>query len=218
MAAHSSTRLLKLALPLVSEHGFTRAALARSVLHLPSPDAHAEPLSDTAVSALFGRGDLARKTLIRAWLDGGIESMKSAAGASPSVSITEALHARLKYNEPVLAHLPEAFALLASPEYGISPVDPVPALKHAARVADEACYVSRDQSLRLSWYTKRALLIGVYSAAELHQLTSPQTAHSFLDSLLSTSTALETSVEELKLFSSYIMRSWAGIIRSRDIL
>ncbi|KAJ7261764.1 hypothetical protein B0H12DRAFT_1105587 [Mycena haematopus] len=213
MAAHSSTRLLKLALPLVSEHGFTRAALARSVLRL-QPTPHAGPLSDTAVSALFGRGDLARKALIDAWFEGGIESMKTGA----PTSIKEALHTRLAYNEPVLAHLPEVFASLAAPESGMPPVDPIPALKHAARVADEACYVSGDQSLRLSWYTKRASLIGVYSAAELHQLTSPQTAHAFLDSLLSTSTALETSVEEAKLYCSYIMRSWAGIIRSKDVL
>ncbi|KAJ7859162.1 hypothetical protein B0H14DRAFT_2747282 [Mycena olivaceomarginata] len=215
MTANSSTRLLKLAVPLVSQHGFTRAALARSVLHLPTP--HPEPLSDTAVSALFGRGDLARKTLIRAWLDGGVESMHSRPPGA-SVSVKDALHARLAYNEPVLAHLPDAFALLAAPESGIPPIDPIPALKHAARIADEACYAAGDQSLRLSWYAKRTSLIGVYSAAELHQLTSPQTAHSFLDSLLSTSTKIESSVEDVRLFSSYILRSWAGIIRSKDVL
>ncbi|KAJ7928812.1 hypothetical protein B0H13DRAFT_1966324 [Mycena leptocephala] len=209
--AQSSTRLLKLALPLVSEHGFTRVALARSVLNLPVP--HAEPLSDTAVSALFGRGDLARKTLVHAWLDGGVEHMKAA-----PASLKDALQARLAYNEPVLAHLPEALALLAAPESGIPPIDLMPALKHAARIADEACYVAGDQSFRLSWYTKRASLIGIYSAAELHQLTSPKTAPAFLDSLLNASTAIDSSVEEVKLFSSYIFRSWAGIIRSRGIL
>ena len=54
--------LLKLALPLVRTHGFTREALSRSVLALPKP--HPEPLRDTAVSALFGEGDDARRTLI----------------------------------------------------------------------------------------------------------------------------------------------------------
>ncbi|KAJ7761994.1 hypothetical protein DFH07DRAFT_415755 [Mycena maculata] len=210
---HSSTSLLKLALPLISEHGFTRAALARSVLHLPVP--HAAPLSDTAVSALFGRGDLARKTLIHAWLEGGVESMKGAASAP--TSLKEVLHSRLAYNESVLPHLPEAFALLSVLESGTPPFDPVPAMKHAARIADEACYISGDASLRLSWYTKRASLIGIYSAAELHQLTSPQSAHAFLDSLLSTSTAIGSSVEDVRVFSQYIFRSWAGIIKSRGI-
>ncbi|KAJ7707467.1 hypothetical protein B0H17DRAFT_1032787 [Mycena rosella] len=210
--ATSSARLLKLALPLVPEHGFTRAALARSVLHLPTP--HVAPLSDRAVSSLFGSGDRARKTLFRAWLDGGVESMQ---GARPA-SVKEALHARLAYNEPALPHLPEAFALLSAPESGMPPFDPMPALKHAARVADEACYLSADQSLRLAWYAKRASLIGVYSAAELHQLTSPQSAHAFLDGLLTTSSTIDSSVEDVRLFSSYIFRSWAGIIKSKGIL
>ncbi|KAJ7476052.1 hypothetical protein FB451DRAFT_1245606 [Mycena latifolia] len=207
----SSARLLKLALPLVPEHGFTRAALARSVLHLPAPHAHVAPLADTAISALFGSGERARRTLIGAWLDEGVASMKGQ-------SVKEALHARLAYNEPVLPHLPEAFALLSAPESGIPPFDPVPALKHAARVADEACYLSADQSIRLSWYTKRASLVGIYSAAELHQLTSPQTAHAFLDSLLAASSTIDSSVEDVRLFSSYIFRSWAGIIKSKGIL
>ncbi|KAK7016295.1 ubiquinone biosynthesis protein [Favolaschia claudopus] len=213
MAAPSSARLLKLALPLISEHGFTRVALSRSVLHLPTP--HPEPLSDAAVSALFGHGNVARKTLFNAWLEGGIENMQ---GSTTSASVKEALHARLAYNDPVLEHLPEAFALLAVPESGLPPIDPVPALKHAARVAEQACHISGDPSNRLNWYTKRATLMGIYSAAELHQLNSPKTAHSFLDTLLSTSATINSSVEEVKLFSSYILRSWAGIVRSRDIL
>ncbi|KAJ7096507.1 hypothetical protein B0H15DRAFT_825490 [Mycena belliarum] len=210
--ATSSARLLKLALPLIQEHGFTRAALARSVLHLPPPQAHAAPLSDTAVSALFGNGDFARKTLIGAWLDGGLESMQGS-----SASLKEALHARLAYNEPVLAHLPEAFALLSAPGSQLAPIDPLPALKHAARVADEACYLSGDESMRLSWYTKRASLVGIYSAAEFHQLTSPETAHTFLDSLLATSSTIESTVGEVNLYSSYILRSWAGILKSKAI-
>ncbi|KAJ6623983.1 hypothetical protein B0H10DRAFT_2008071 [Mycena sp. CBHHK59/15] len=211
--ANSSTRLLKLALPLVSEHGFTRTALARSVLSLPTP--HTEPLSDNAVSALFGRGDLARKTLINAWLDEGVSSMRAEAGAP--MSIKQALHARLAYNEPVLAHLPEAFALLSAPESGIPPFDPLPALKNAARIADEACYAAEDQSIRLSWYARRASLIGIYSAAELHQLTSPESAHGFLDSLLAASATIDSSVAEVKLFSSYILRSWTGIFKSKGV-
>ncbi|KAJ7227337.1 hypothetical protein GGX14DRAFT_386032 [Mycena pura] len=216
--AQTSTRLLKLTLPLVPQHGFSRTALAHSVLHLPGPSAHVEPLSDTAVSALFGRGDHARRTLIRAWLDCGVENMKNASGAR--TTIKEALHARLVYNEAVLAHLPEAFALLSVPEsqLGVPPLDPLPVLQHAARIADEACHVSGDESLHLSWYVKRASLVGIYSAAELHQLTSPQSAHAFLDSLLSASTAVDSSVEDVRQFSSYIFRSWTGIIKSRGLL
>jgi ubiquinone biosynthesis protein COQ9 len=92
---------LRLATPLVQHHGFTRTALARSVLGLPKP--HAEPLSDSAVTVLFGEGDAARKTLINAWLDEGREYMR----AVPVDGVKRALLSRLEYNVPVLRHLPE---------------------------------------------------------------------------------------------------------------
>lgn len=94
-------QLLQLALPLVRTHGFTREALSRSVLHLPTP--HPEPLREPAVSALFGDGDAARRTLITAWLDEGCAHMRS----SPSPSMKDVLSTRLQYNEPVLSLLPE---------------------------------------------------------------------------------------------------------------
>jgi len=177
----NSTRLLRLALPLVKTHGFTREALARSVLALPPTEAHSSPLSDSAVSALFGDGDVARKTLINAWLRDGLMHMGhvpgvarpasvgaphlEAAGTERKAGLKDVLRARLEYNEPVLAHLPEvsnhmftsrtlltvlqAFALLASPSSGLPPLDPLPAFKHASQVAQEACYVTGDSSLQV---------------------------------------------------------------------
>ncbi|TFK36655.1 hypothetical protein BDQ12DRAFT_236272 [Crucibulum laeve] len=214
--AASSSRLLKAALPLVRTHGFTREALAQSVLALPPTEAHTEPLSETAVSALFGNGDNARRTLINAWLDGGLQEIRSYTSAKPTVR--DLLQKRLEYNEPVLRYLPEAFALLASPQSGLPPLDPRPALKHSARIADEVAYTSGDNSLQLEWYARRASLATVYTAAELHQFTSPSTAYAFLDSLLDTSSAVKSSIDEVSLFSSYIFKSWKGIIKSSGIL
>ncbi|CAL1716998.1 unnamed protein product [Somion occarium] len=205
------TRLLQLTLPLVRSHGFTRHALAQSVLALPAP--HPEPLSDTAVSALFGEGDEARRTLIEAWLDEGRKQMRHA----PSRSIKDVLAARLRYNESVVDLLPEAFATLVTPE-GIPFVDPRPALSHAAKVADEACNVVNDQSVGPSWYARRTSIAAIYTAAELHQLTSPKTAEDFLSSLLESSTKVESAVSEASQFTDYIAKSWAGIIKSRGII
>lgn len=102
--------LLRHAIPLVRIHGFTRQALSVAATSLPTP--HPEPLSDTAVSALFGSGDEARKTLIQAWLDEGISRMgrrenDEAEKIKGSVSVKDALKDRLRWNEPVLHHLPE---------------------------------------------------------------------------------------------------------------
>jgi ubiquinone biosynthesis protein COQ9 len=95
------TQLLKLAVPLVKQHGFTRTALARSVLALPEP--HPAPLPDSAVTTLFGEGDTARRTLISAWLEQGRTHMRSV----PVEDVKGALLSRLEYNVPVLEHLPE---------------------------------------------------------------------------------------------------------------
>jgi len=227
----SSSRLIKLALPLVKTHGFTREALSRSVLSLPTNEVHTEPLSDTAVSALFGHGDDARRTLIKAWLKDGLRHMGSIpgverpampllaleTGTEKKASIRDVLRARLEYNEPVLPYLSEAFALLISPSSSMHLVDPLPAVKHAARIADKACYVTGDESLQLKWYSKRISLAAIYTAAELHQLTSPHTTYSFLDSLFDNSSSIKSSLDEVNLYSSYIFKSWRGIIKSSGI-
>jgi len=101
--------LLRHAIPLVRTHGFKRQALSFAALSLPN---HTEPLSDTAVSALFGPGDEACKTLIQAWLEEGLDRMGrkdgDEGGEKPRgiISIQDALKDRLKWNEPVLDHLP----------------------------------------------------------------------------------------------------------------
>ena len=103
----SRTQILRNALELVQSHGFTRDALALSAATLRGP--HSEPLSDTAISALFGTGDTARRTLIKFWVDEGRNDMKTLKGAS----VGSILKHRLRWNEPALAHLPEVRACLS---------------------------------------------------------------------------------------------------------
>ena len=139
----SATRdaLLKLALPLVKNHGFTRSALSLAAMYSPSGK-HTAPLNDMAVDALFGEGDEARRTLIHAWLDDARVSLRTprsqgdAAASTQTPSLGNVLKTRLSRNEDVLEHLPEvsmtpqfkaihivhaafrsvqAFALLATP-------------------------------------------------------------------------------------------------------
>ncbi|PCH42058.1 hypothetical protein WOLCODRAFT_137666 [Wolfiporia cocos MD-104 SS10] len=207
----SRAKLLQLALPLVRTHGFTRQALSSAALSLPGHSA--EPLSETAVSALFGEGDDARRALFQAWLEDARAQMRQ---ASLPV-LQEVLSHRLRLNEPVLGHLPEAFALLVSPAPGLPPLDPTPALRHAASIADESCHIIGDTSVGPSWYARRASIASVYAAAELHQLTSPKTAFDFLDGLLDTASKAESLFNDAGIFAGYIGRSWAGIIRSRGL-
>ncbi|KAG0691556.1 hypothetical protein DFH29DRAFT_1074463 [Suillus ampliporus] len=69
-----------------------------------------------------------------------------------------------------------------------------------------------------SWYTRRASVSAIYLAAELHQLTSPRTASTFLDSLLENAEHAEKALDETTLFASYVWKSWRGIVKSSGIV
>ncbi|KAF8896442.1 hypothetical protein BD779DRAFT_1433441 [Infundibulicybe gibba] len=212
------TKILQLALPLIRTHGFTREALANSVLSLPPSEGYTKPLSDSSVSALFGQGELAERTLIDAWLGEGIKHMKQ--DPSHPKTLKQALRARLDYNLPVIHQLPRAFASLASPQLFFPQLNPVPALTHVMNIADEACHITGTPPYspgELSWYAKRASLAAIYGAAELHQLTSPATAPDFLESLFETDATIKSSVDEVSVFAAYITKSWMGIAKSSGI-
>jgi ubiquinone biosynthesis protein COQ9 len=96
-----------------------------------------------------------------------------------------------------------------------------------ALAEDQACiftsngglfFSSLPQHSQTEWYTRRAVLGAAYAAAELHQLTSPHTARAFLDDLLRQAEGAHRAVEDVGLYGAYIARSWAGIIRSSNVL
>ncbi len=98
----SAQALLKRAVKLVPTHGFTRETLALSTVS----DGKESRLSQTAISALFGPGDEATKTLIRAWMEQGREDMKCVASQSDKVpDMQDVLLRRLRWNESTLPHL-----------------------------------------------------------------------------------------------------------------
>jgi hypothetical protein len=115
------SQILKRALPLVPTYGFTREALARSVLStnssVPSEAyRHTNPLSDISVSALFGKGNDAPRVLVKAWLDDANQTMVQefsikddsvSSDNSPRPTAAEIIKKRLSLNEPVLKHLPQ---------------------------------------------------------------------------------------------------------------
>lgn len=80
---------------------------------------------------------------------------------SVTAKVRALLLARLHANEPLLPHLPEALALQ-------SLAGNIPSsLTELARLSDEIWYLSGDTAVDGSWYSKRALLAGVYASAEV---------------------------------------------------
>jgi hypothetical protein len=140
----------------------------------PDPNAlKSTPLTEGSVTALFGPGNDAQRTLIEAWLadvaQQSIPAPPPTTFTPPSVSALKlALGARLKANTPVLHHLPEAFAFMASPDLKIAGrtlpslplVDPRPGLAHSWQVADRACLASGLGKNGTEWYARRATVAG----------------------------------------------------------
>jgi ubiquinone biosynthesis protein COQ9 len=58
----------------------------------------------------------------------------------------------------------------------------------------------------------------MFFLAELHQMTSPQTAYEFLDTLLANASSVKNAVQDVGEYSNYIFTSWKGIVRSSGIL
>jgi ubiquinone biosynthesis protein COQ9 len=76
-----------------------------------------------------------------------------------------AVQMRLQIASPLIAQWPQAMALGARP-------DNLPGtLRLLAELMDEMWMLSGDRSNDWNWYTKRALLGGVYTATELYMLT-----------------------------------------------
>lgn len=100
-----------------------------------------------------------------------------------------AIKIRLSMIEPHLARWPEAMALGALPQNAPT------TMKLIASMVDDIWYYSGDQSRDLSWYTKRAIISGVYASTELYMLSdkSPGYAETwrFLDARLDEAVQLE---------------------------
>ncbi|KIM27553.1 hypothetical protein M408DRAFT_329991 [Serendipita vermifera MAFF 305830] len=201
--------ILKNAVGLVPALGFTRLAITEAAANVTTH----EKLPERSLEVLFGKGDELRKTLIRAWLDEG----RIAMGSTPT-TVRDALHKRLDWNSPVLEKLPEAYALLATPTGPVPSINLKAVVEHPARVAHSACRLAQTDQSGVAWYTERAALATIYATAELHQLTSPQTAARFLDGLLELKAGASNAMAESSLFAGYIGRSWLGIARSQGLL
>jgi len=72
---------------------------------------------------------------------------------------------RLLYQAPMLRSWPQAMAL------GMQPQNVTETLNLLAIFADECWYLAGDRSTDLHWYSRRALLVGIYVATEAYMLS-----------------------------------------------
>jgi ubiquinone biosynthesis protein COQ9 len=152
-------------LPLVPSLGWTREAARRAA-------------GDQA-DLLFPGG---APDMVEAYIDlADRRMMEAAAGiAEPRLSrrVRNLLELRFQQAAPHKEAVRRAAALLANPAHALL------ATRCTARTVDSIWFAAGDTSADFSWYTKRALLAGVYSATLFYWMSSSATQEStmqFLD-------------------------------------
>eukprot|EP01119_Soliformovum_irregulare_P012099 TRINITY_DN3123_c0_g1_i1.p1 TRINITY_DN3123_c0_g1~~TRINITY_DN3123_c0_g1_i1.p1 ORF type:complete len:294 (-),score=52.50 TRINITY_DN3123_c0_g1_i1:76-957(-) len=98
---------------------------------------------------------------------------------TPKERLKKLIQTRLEYNIPYMSHWPQAMAILAHPTH-------LPqSLHHASVLVDEILHQAGDRSVNFDWYTKRAGVLGIYTATELYMITDTsrgfESTWSFLD-------------------------------------
>ena len=105
------TQILKHALPYLPEHSFTLQPLLKSLNELPTnhPDRN-DKVTPEVLDVLFGSEWNARRELVKAWEEEGLNDMVEAEvlkGSSEIESVGEILARRLEYSSRIGEHLVE---------------------------------------------------------------------------------------------------------------
>jgi ubiquinone biosynthesis protein COQ9 len=144
---------LRAALPHVAALGWTRAALSAGLRDLG--------LDPVEQDWLFPRGPI---EAVEAWCDLADREMEEAARSEDLLAlripdrIRRVIELRLTMNEPHREAIRRALALQSLPWNVPS------AMRTVARTMDAMWAAAGDTSADLSWYTRRATLVGVYGA------------------------------------------------------
>ncbi|KAG7400881.1 Ubiquinone biosynthesis protein coq9, mitochondrial [Phytophthora boehmeriae] len=168
-------RILDKALNHVPTHGWTIEALAAGATDLGYPSVAHGMFPHGAADLVTYFMDSCHKKL-RETLIINTEKLQAMTVAE---RLKFGVRTRLEMLEPVMDRWPQGMAVGALPEN-------VPTTaKQLAKLSDEIWYFAGDKSTDMSWYTKRAILTGIYASTELFMLNdkSPnyQDTWAFLD-------------------------------------
>lgn len=158
----------------VPDGGWTRAALRAAMRDL------GRPAEDAALLFPAGAADLIEAYIN--WVDRRMENEAASldlAGRKPPERIRALIVLRLTLSRPHKETVRRAVAVMALPRHARM------AARALARTTDAIWHAADDRSADFSWYTKRAILAGVYTAIVLFWLADDSddeaTTLAFLD-------------------------------------
>ncbi|KAI8088558.1 rpsU-divergently transcribed protein [Thamnidium elegans] len=149
--------ILKATMPFVAQYGWTMESLMQGAKSLGYPSV-AHGVFPGGVSGLIDAHLAYSRELFVELINEKKEELKNLP-MNERVKVLTAL--RLDMNKPYIQKWPEALAVMAQP----SNVNM--SLKHLGDIADDIWYYAGDKSADMNWYTKRASLAVIYSAADI---------------------------------------------------
>ncbi|KAF9975553.1 Ubiquinone biosynthesis protein coq9, mitochondrial [Actinomortierella ambigua] len=205
-AAKTPDLILKKAMTYVPEYGWSVQSITKAAEDLGYP---------TIIHGMFPNGgaDLIdyflRDCLKRLpeELEGRMEGLKT------HEKVRIGVLTRLGMVAPHIKRWPEALAIMGQPAN-------VPmSLDHLAKIADEIWYLAGDRSADMNWYSKRAMLMGIYSSTEVYMTTDKtqnfQATQAFLDRRFEDAATIGKASNDLMQLAEFGAKSVVGILASK---
>lgn len=164
--------ILAASLPLVHNHGWSKAALSAGAetLGLPGVAHGLFPKGGAELVEYFYH--VSNENLVNLLVALAQEHAKEVSPNNPSKKvILGGVEARLRMIVPYKERWPEALALMTLP-----PNIPV-ALANVLAIVDDICYYAGDRSVNMNWYGRRLALAGIYKTTELFMLSDSSPDH-----------------------------------------
>ncbi|XP_014886871.1 ubiquinone biosynthesis protein COQ9, mitochondrial isoform X2 [Poecilia latipinna] len=122
--------------------------------------------------------------------------------------LRDAVETRLRMYIPYMESWPQAMSILLLPHN-------IPdSLKHLSTMVDDIWYYAGDRSTDMNWYTKRAVLTGLYNATELVMLqdSSPdfQDTWTFLDNRIQDVTNMAVTAKQMQSTGEAVAQGLMG--------
>ncbi|KAG0234054.1 Ubiquinone biosynthesis protein coq9, mitochondrial [Actinomortierella wolfii] len=205
-AAKTPDMILKKAMEYVPEYGWSVQSITKAASDLGYPPIiHGMfPNGGADLIDYFLRDCLKR---LPEELEGRMEGLKT------HEKVRIGVLTRLGMVAPYIKRWPEALAIMGQPTN-------VPmSLDHLAKIADEIWYLAGDRSADMNWYSKRAMLMGIYSSTEIYMTTDKtqnfQATQAFLDRRFEDAAIVGKTANNLLQLAEFGAKSVVGILSSK---
>ncbi|KAJ6788871.1 hypothetical protein PWT90_00081 [Aphanocladium album] len=195
----------------VPEHGFSARALGLGARDAGYPDISPSVLPDGAFNLIRYHLVSQRQNLLTI----SQELFKDQEAPAPGARVAALTWARLLGNKDVIQHWQEALAVMAQPSH-------VPeSVKELAQLSDEIWFLSGDNAVDPSWYTKRATLSMIYTTTELFMTNdkSPEfiETNKFLARRLEEVQSVGGAMSAVGQWTGFTFQAAVNVLRSKGV-